>query len=269
MKKIILLLIVFTAAAFAQELKLYGTPAPANLMVGYAEGAQFAYLGGEELTINNDWFVFGFDRDDKGTHLLKVKLGDGKVVLKRFTLPERKYKIERINRMDESKVTPPKEVTDRIKREREMQKEAWAKLGIEDSAMFASGFMRPVTGGRISGVFGSQRILNGKPRNIHTGYDIAKPTGTPVHAMTDGIVRFAADDFYFAGNFILIDHGQGLSSVYLHLSKKDVKEGDYVKKGDKIGEIGTTGRSTGAHLHWSVSWSGRRIDPACLLEMNL
>jgi len=103
---------------------------------------------------------------------------------------------------------------------------------------------------------------------MHNGLDIAAPRGTPVYAMTDGIVRFVADNFYYSGNFILIDHGQGLNSSYLHLSRTFVKEGEFVKKGEKVGEIGTTGRSTGPHLHWSVQWFGKRIDPAILLKIN-
>ena len=123
-------------------------------------------------------------------------------------------------------------------------------------------------GGRVSSVFGSARILNGIPKNAHNGYDIAAPIGTSVYAMTDGIVRLAADNFYYPGNYILLDHGQGLNSQYLHLSKMIVKKGDRVKKGQKIGEIGTTGRSTGPHLHWGVQWYLRRIDPARLLELD-
>jgi murein DD-endopeptidase MepM/ murein hydrolase activator NlpD len=128
-------------------------------------------------------------------------------------------------------------------------------------ALFAQGFVKPIEKGRISSVFGSQRILNGVPKSPHNGIDIAVPSGTPVKAMSDGKVILSADDFYYAGNFIILDHGLGLNSMYLHLSQTLVEEGQYVKKGEIIGKVGTTGRSTGPHLHWSVQWYNKRVDP--------
>ena len=168
--------------------------------------------------------------------------------------------------MKKELVTAPKSQNERIVKERKIIKEARGKIGEVKEALFAEGIIRPVKGGRLSSVFGSQRVLNGTPKNPHNGLDIAAPRGTPVYAMTDGVVLLAADNFYYSGNFILLDHGFGLNSSYLHLSKKFVKAGDYVKKGQKIGEIGTTGRSTGPHLHWSVQWYGKRVDPAGLLK---
>lgn len=139
---------------------------------------------------------------------------------------------------------------------------------IEDS-YYNAGFMKPIKGGRQTSVFGSQRILNGVPKNFHNGLDYAAPVGTDVLAMSDGKIILAGDDFFYNGNFILIDHGQGLNSIYLHLSKKDVKKGDTVKMGQKIGEVGTTGRSTGPHLHWGVQWYKKRIDPEQVLKIEL
>jgi murein DD-endopeptidase MepM/ murein hydrolase activator NlpD len=126
-----------------------------------------------------------------------------------------------------------------------------------------------IRGGRITGIFGSQRILNGVKKSPHNGLDIAAPEGTSVYAMTDGIVRLTGKNYYYNGNFVFIDHGQGLSSLYLHMSRLNVKDGQIVKKGVKIGEVGTTGRSTGPHLHWSVQWYNKRIDPECLLKINI
>ena len=111
--------------------------------------------------------------------------------------------------------------------------------------------------------------MNGVPENIHNGLDIAKKKGSPVYASSDGIVRIAGNNFYYNGTFVLIDHGQGLTTVYLHFSKLLVKTGDRVKKGEIIGEIGTTGRSTGPHLHWGVQWYNKRIDPESLLNLDL
>ncbi|GJQ62026.1 MAG: hypothetical protein SCALA702_10790 [Melioribacteraceae bacterium] len=268
MKKILLLLL-FTIALNAQSLEIIGTPEPGRLLFCKAENIHWAYLNDKKLdTDNSGIFVFGFDRNDTGEYLLKVKHGDGKVTLKRFNLPERKYNVQKLT-VKKKYVSPPKTENERIKKEREIVVAARKNIGEIKEPLYADGFIRPVKGGYISSIFGSQRILNGKPKNVHNGLDIAAMTGTPVYAMADGVVRLAADDFYYSGNFILLDHGQGLNSVYLHLSKKDVKDGDKVKKGDKIGEIGSTGRVTGPHLHWGVQWYNKRVDPADLLKIKL
>ena len=252
----------------AQELSLLGKVEQGSLLIGKAETAEKVWLNDERLLLDKSGnFLIGFDRDDTSSYLLKIKYQSGKVQLKKLVPAKRAFKIQKINNMKKELVTAPKSQNERIVKERKIKKDARSKIGRVDSALYSSGFIRPVEGGRISGVFGSQRILNGIPKNIHNGLDIAAPKGTPVYAMTDGIVRLAADTFYYSGNFILLDHGQGLSSVYLHLSKKDVKEGDLVKKGDTIGEIGQTGRSTGPHLHWGVQWYNKKIDPQGLLDL--
>ena len=259
---------VFSVTA-AQELIISGSFVPGNLLVGFAENLESIMLDDTQLSHDEGVFLFGFDRDDKGEHYLKVKLSDGKSIIKKIILSERKYKIQRINRIKKKYVTPPGTEMKRIAKERKILKKARNGIGKTVNAYFLSGFIRPVKGGRITSVYGSQRILNGVPKNPHNGLDIAAPKGTPVFATTDGIVRLTGNNFYYNGNFVLLDHGQGLSSIYLHLSKISVKEGEIVKKGQKIGEIGTTGRSTGPHLHWGVNWFGKRIDPASLLKLDL
>ncbi len=269
MKKVFLLLIFCYVSVAAQDLRFYGEFKSGSLVIGQSDGVQWAKLDGKDLQVDeNGIFAFGFDRDDNEEHLLNIKLESNKVILKRITLGKRKYRIQRINKMKKSLVTAPKSQNERLARERKISKEARKKIGEIDTALFADGFMCPVNGGWISSVFGSQRILNGTPKNAHNGIDIAAAKGTPVYAMADGFVTLAADTFYYAGNYILVDHGQGVNSFYLHLSKKDVKAGDFVKKGDKIGEIGSTGRSTGPHLHWGCQWYGKRVDPKGILEMN-
>ncbi|MEE9431967.1 MAG: M23 family metallopeptidase [Melioribacteraceae bacterium] len=270
MKKrfILLLLFYFITISFPQSVELFGDIKPGNIIFGKGEEIKNIRLDDKEISSDeNGNFVFGFDRDAKGKHYLIVQLID-KTFIKKIILPERKYKIQRINRMKKKYVTEPKEEIERINKEREIGKQARAKIGEETKALYSSGFIRPIKGGRISSVFGSQRILNGKPKNAHNGIDIAVPRGTSVHAMTDGVVRLSADKFYYAGNYILLDHGQGLSSVYLHLKKSFVKEGQQIAKGDVIGEVGTTGRSTGPHLHWGVQWFDRRVDPFSLLKVK-
>ena len=253
---------------FPQSVSFFGTPAPGDLMIGETENISSVFFDGKKIQSDKDIFVFGFDRDDKGTHTIKVLFNDGTNETKSFKLKKGNFKIERINSKKKQFSSPPESELTRIERERKEMKKARRSVGKIDSAMFISGFKRPVTGGRVTGVFGSQRILNGKPKSPHDGFDIAAPKGTPVYAMADGIVIIAGNNFYYNGNFILIDHGLNLSSIYLHLNKMFVKKGDHVKKGEKIGEIGTTGRSTGPHLHWSVRWKNKRINPESVLKLG-
>jgi len=270
MKKLLFILICLQVVVFSQDLQLYGIAQPGNAMIGKAKNIYQVMLNNNKLKVDhNGIFIFGFDRDAKGTYLLKVKYQDGKSEIKKFDLPEREYKIQRIKSDKKQFSSPPEEELPRIERERQLMREARKKIGIDGSAYFASGFTRPIKGGVITGVFGSQRILNGVPQNIHNGLDISVPAGTDVHAMADGIVRIAGNKFYYNGTFVLIDHGQGLSSVYLHFSKLSVSTGDKVIKGQKIGEVGTTGRSTGPHLHWGVNWYNKKIDPNSLLGIGL
>lgn len=265
-------MVLFLSCAFtiyAQDVEFIGDIKPANLIIGIGENIDMVHLNDKPIYIDDGkYFTFGFDRNASGEHLLKIKIKDSKVILKKIILSERKYKVQRINKMKKSLVTAPKRQNERLERERKISREARAKIGEIGEALYKAGFIKPVKTNRLTSVFGSQRILNGVAKNPHNGLDYGAPRGTPVYAMTDGLVQLAADTFYYSGNYILLDHGQGLNSFYLHLSKKDVKEGDRVKKGEKIGEIGTTGRSTGPHLHWGVQWYSKRIDPACLLKME-
>jgi len=266
---IILTVFTFSNKLIAQEINFFGEFEQGTLVVAQGDPVEWARLNDQELKVDDSGiFTFGFDRNEPDTMILNVKFKEGKVLLKKIKMHKRQYKIQRINNMKKDLVTAPKNLNQRIKKERQIALEARRPIGKIDTAFYKVGFIRPVKGGRVSSVFGSARILNGVPKNAHNGYDIAAPTGTSVYAMTDGIVRLAADNFYYPGNYILLDHGQGLNSQYLHLSKMLVKKGDRVKKGQKIGEIGTTGRSTGPHLHWGVQWYLRRIDPARLLELE-
>lgn len=251
------------------KLELIGKAIPGNLMIGKATNAFEVYLNSIELKVDSDgFFIFGFDRDDTAKQVLKVIFADSKTEIKELLLLERIYDIQKINDLDQKYVTPPADVLEKIERETKIITEARKTINETDTAFYISGFMRPVEGGRISGVFGGQRILNGEAKSPHNGLDIALPLGTPVYAMADGIVRLKADEFYYNGNFILLDHGQGLSSVYVHLSKTFVITGQKVSKGQKIGEVGSTGRSTGPHLHWGVQWYKKRIDPISVLDLN-
>jgi len=269
-KHILMLIILLTAVSYSQQIKLYGTLRPGNLIVGKADNAKVVILDNKTLAFDTSGvFIFGFDRNAKGTHTLKVIFKNKKSVSKKLKLKRRKYKIQRINKMKQALVTPPKYALKKIRLESKMMKEARSKVGKLEAPYFEQGFIRPVKGGKLTGVFGSQRILNGIPKSPHNGLDISVPKGTPVRASAGGKVLIAGNKFYYNGNFVLIDHGFGLTTVYLHFNKLNVKTGQTVKKGDIIGYVGTTGRSTGPHLHWGVKWYNKRIDPMSLLNLKL
>ena len=265
-----ILLILFVTTVHAQKVDYYGKPESGYIMIGHAKNAKSVFLNNKPIQIDKDgYFLFGFDRDDKGEFTVKVDFNDGTSEIKKLNVPEREYVIQKLNNIKEKYVTPPKSELARIEREAGEMKKARTEIGRIDSAYYANGFVRPITGGRLTSVFGSQRILNGVPKSPHNGLDLAAPAGTTIRACADGKVIIAGKKFYYNGNFVLLDHGQGLNSVYLHMRKIFVKDGQYVKKGQKLGEIGTTGRSTGPHLHWGVQWYGKRIDPESLLEMGV
>jgi murein DD-endopeptidase MepM/ murein hydrolase activator NlpD len=207
-------------------------------------------------------FVFGFHRDDPERVRLRLRRVDGSEVRYDYTVSQREYAVQRIDGLPEGMVTPPQEVLDRINRENRRV----ARARSDDSAFdgFSEGFVWP-TRGRISSVYGSQRILNGVPRQPHFGVDIAAPTGTPIVATASGVVRLAERDLYYTGGTIIIDHGHGVSSTYLHMSELLVAVGDEVAQGELIGKVGATGRVTGPHLCFRYNWFEKRLDPKLLL----
>jgi len=266
--KILFLLFILSFILNAQEVKFSGKIKQGHLIFGKAENVKSITLDSNKILFDKKGnFVIGFDRDDTFEHLLVIKF-DNKSIIKKIVPEKEKYKIQRINGIKQKYVKAPKKELERIKKERKISHEAKMKIGDVKDALYLSGFTRPIKGGRISSVFGSQRILNGIPKNFHNGIDIAVPSGTPVKAMADGVVALAADNFYYSGNYILLDHGLGLNSFYLHLNKKFVKAGQIVKKGQIIGEVGTTGRSTGPHLHWGVQWFNERVNPNSVFDFE-
>lgn len=258
-----------SSVLFSQEIKLYGKKIPGGLIVGKGTNIKSIYLDKKKLPFDkNGEFIFGFGRNDFKKHKLKVFFKNRKTKTFKISLHKREYNIQEINDKKKQFFEPPKKELSRIAKEKAIVLKAKSKIGKDNNAYFAAGFVRPVIGGRLTGVYGSRRILNGKKKNPHYGLDIAKAAGSTVRAASAGKVILAGKNFYYNGNFILIDHGQGLSSYYLHLSKMTVKTGDIVKLGEKIGEIGSTGRATGPHLHWEVRWNKIHIDPASVLKIN-
>ncbi len=207
--------------------------------------------------------VFGVGRDEKGPLSVDVLRADGSRERATIAVTSRDWPIENINGVPPATVNPPPAIAARIKREQALV--VAARQRDDDRADFAQAFLWPLQG-RISGRFGNQRIYNGTPKSPHSGMDIAAPTGTPVKAPAAGIVTFAAPDLYLTGGTLLIDHGHGVSSNFLHLSRIDVKVGDRVEQGQVVAAVGATGRVTGPHLHWGMNWFDVRIDPLLVLE---
>lgn len=207
-------------------------------------------------------FVVGFGRDAPASLTLKI----GEVLSCVIDISSREYRISRVEGVPQRTVTPPEAQLERIRRERERVRAAKAQRLVRPDLLIAvrKGLAWPVTG-RISGVYGSQRFYNGKPGSPHYGVDIAQPTGTPVLSPGPGVITLAEQDLFYSGGTVILDHGFGLSSSFLHMSRIDVSVGDEVKTGDPLGAIGATGRATGPHLDWRMSWLNHRIDPQLLV----
>ncbi len=210
----------------------------------------------------NGYFVFGLDRDRK-FDLTITKIINGKKEIITKQVLKRKYNIQRIDGLDEKKVTPPESVYKRIKEEN--NKIGKARAINSDLTFFKNQFIMPVEG-IISGVYGSQRILNGKPRWPHYGIDIAAKQGTMIKSSGAGVVTMAEDDLYYTGGTIIMDHGHGISTIYSHLETVMVTVGDKINQGDIIGTVGSTGRSTGPHLDFRVNWFQTRLDPMSIIN---
>jgi murein DD-endopeptidase MepM/ murein hydrolase activator NlpD len=261
------------AAAFAVAavLSVAGTPTHAlhlsldgifkqgGMATGKVDPGARVRLDGKDVPVARDGaFVIGFGRDAPPEAVVEIETPDGRRETHRYAIEKRSYRIQRIEGLPPKMVTPSPEALKRIRAEGKLINEA--RGGFTQVPHYAAGFVWPAKG-RISGVYGSQRILNGEPRRPHLGVDIAAPVGTPVVASAAGTVTLANRDLYFTGGTIIIDHGHGLSTVYSHLSAVSVKTGQTVKRGQPIGKLGSTGRSTGPHLDWRINWFQERLDP--------
>jgi murein DD-endopeptidase MepM/ murein hydrolase activator NlpD len=260
-----------TTAATARKEPSRTRPAPLVLtghlvqggfITGTTAAGASVTLDGRVLRVSEDGtFIAGFPRSAKALARLEVRLPDGRAAVRTLRVRPRKFRVQRINNLPQAMVTPPEDALPRIQAEQKRLAGLW---GVDTpEPMFKSGFVLP-TSGPISGVYGSQRILNGVPRQVHWGVDIAAPDGAPIAAPADGIVLLAEPDFYYTGGTILLDHGFGLVSGFLHLSAIEVAEGQRVKQGDAIGRVGATGRATGPHLDWRVRWFDVFVDPQLL-----
>ena len=237
-----------------------------SFILGKTEPGSDVFIDKKKVKVTSDgFFVFGLGRDRKYDVVITLdKDGKKQKIVKK--VQKRQYNIQRIDGLEEKKVTPPEEVYERIKRENKWIGEARA---INSSLIyFTKKFVVPVENAIISGVYGSQRILNGKPKWPHYGLDFAADEGTKIKAMLDGTVTLAEPDLFYTGGTLIFDHGHGISTLYMHMEKILVKEGQKVKQGDIIGTVGSTGRATGAHLDVRLNWFQIRLDPATVLDIK-
>lgn len=211
------------------------------------------------------FFAFGIGRDRKNDIIIKVLNNDTVQIIQKKIF-KKEYKIQRIDGLPQRQVTPPKEVYDRIKKDNILIGKARAINSNLD--YFKDNFIEPLKNSIITGVYGSQRILNGEPRRPHYGLDFAAVEGTPVKAMLDGVVTLAEPDLYFTGGTIIFDHGHGISTLYMHMKDVEVTKGQKVKQGEIVGTVGKTGRSTGPHLDIRLNWFNVKLDPASVLKLN-
>ncbi|MFL0797133.1 MAG: M23 family metallopeptidase [Cellvibrionaceae bacterium] len=247
----------------ASALEIEGQWRQGHILKGkVTEGSQVEFEGRKVRVAEDGRFLLGLDRDAPDTVSLKVTSSEGNEQVTSYQVEQREYKIQRINGIKKKHMAPNKEQLDRIWKENAAIKKARQKdLARRD---FEEQFKWPLLG-PISGVYGSQRIFNGEPRRPHYGVDVARPTGTVVVAPVTGIVTFAHDDMYFSGGTLVVDHGHGLSSSFIHLNKILVEVGQEVAQGEPIAEVGATGRVTGPHLDWRMNWFDKRVDPTVLV----
>ena len=237
-----------------------------HFILGKTEPGAKILIDNKEIKVSSDgFFVFGIGKDRKfDVTITKNKDGNIEKIIKK--IQKRKYNIQRIDGLPKKKVTPPEEFYARIKKDNQLI----GKAREVDSNLpfFKEKFIVPVDNAIITGVYGSQRILNGIPKWPHYGLDFAKKKGAPVKAMNNGIVTLSESDLYYTGGTIIFDHGHGISTLYMHMDKIFVKVGDHIKKGDVVGTVGATGRATGPHLDIRLNWYDVRLDPATVLNIE-
>lgn len=262
MRRWLAAVLVLLAAPASADVTFSGAFVQGGLVIGQAPPGTIVAFDGRAARVAEDGrFLIGFGRDTLSVSLA-LTYPDGRSETRKLPVQKRTWLIQRVDGLPQQTVTPSEAELQRIRDEAALVAEARRR----DSAalLFGTGFVWPAVG-PISGVYGSQRILNGQPRAPHYGVDIAVPTGTPVVAAADGVVSLAHADMFLTGQTLIVDHGFGLSTVYYHLSAITVAPGQAVKQGQTIGRVGATGRATGAHLHWGMNLFDIRLDPALVV----
>ena len=264
--RFVLLFLMVLSSPLIHAVELKGHLIQGGMVIGQAEVGSRVFLNDQELQLTEyGRFVFGLDRDAPESIRLTVNTPEGTEETQTIAIKQREYNIQYIEGISKSIMAPSPENIKRARAESALVRKARAQsLPRLD---FAETFQWPLKG-PITGVYGSQRVYNGEPRRPHYGVDVAAPTGTPVTVPAPGVVTLVHQDMFFSGGTIIIDHGYGISSTMIHLSKVLAKEGDEVKPGDIVAEVGASGRATGPHLDWRMNWFKARIDPMLLVETD-
>lgn len=246
-------------AADRPALSFVGEFVQGGLIVARTDSGASVTVDGESVRVSPEgWFLVGIGRDETGPVIIEVVSHGDQHRSESMRVRKREYPVQRIDGLPESKVTPPPELLERI--HSEAAQASTARSTNDARTDFLTGFIWPLEG-PVTGVYGSQRILNGEPRRPHFGVDVAAPVGTPVVAPADAVVTLVHPDMYYSGGTLIMDHGHGLSSTFIHLSRILVSEGDRVRQGQVVAEVGATGRATGPHLDWRMNLFQTRLDP--------
>ncbi|MGI9287395.1 MAG: M23 family metallopeptidase [Pseudomonadales bacterium] len=261
---ILALLCVSLCMQAAQAIELKGELVQGGIVIGKVQQGQTVSYDGQKLPLSTGGqFVLGFDRDSPASVALQITNLDGSSNEQQLSIESRTYDIQRIEGISRKIMSPNEADLKRIRGENISIGKARRVISPRED--FLQTFIWPLNG-PITGVFGSQRVYNGVPKRPHYGVDVAAPVGTRVRAPAGGSVRLAHDNMFYSGGTLVIDHGQGLNSSFLHLSKILVQVGDEVKQGQEIAEVGATGRVTGPHLDWRMNWRKQRVDPQLLVD---
>ena len=266
MKNLLYLIIIFFNLSTLHALELKGEFFQGNLIVGNTEPGSKILIDNKEIKVSSrGFFAFGLSKNRKTDVTIEVVTnGISKNIVKKVYKKE--YRIQKINGLPSKQVTPPKKVYERIKNDNRLIGKARA---IDSNlTYFSNEFIVPIKNAIITGVYGSQRILNGIPKSPHYGLDFASKEGTKIKAMLDGVVTLSENDLYYTGGTIIFDHGHGVSTLYMHMKDIFVKKGQKIKQGEFIGTVGKTGRSTGAHLDVRLNWFDVKLDPASVLNFD-
>lgn len=248
------------------EVQCVGEYSQGGMIICRATPGTVLSLGDQGATADRDgWAVLGLNRDAGASVELRAQFPNGTSFSETHEVTQREYNIQRVDGVPPATVNPPADAIPRIRAQSRQKAAAYTSRW--EGNGFSGGFIEPADG-VITGVYGSQRVYNGEPRRPHYGLDFANETGTEVVAVADGIVTLAEADMYYEGGLIFIDHGQGFTSAFLHLSEVDVVEGQIVTQGERIGAIGSGGRSTGPHVDWRIKWRNRYVDPALVLQVD-
>ena len=266
MRLLLLTFFIFFQTNLSYAIEFKGKFEQGSFILGKTDPDSKIQVDNKKIRVSKDgFFVFGLGRDRKNDVVIKFyEKGKSKTIKKKVL--KREYKIQKIDGLPPKQVTPPPEVYERIKKDNILIGKARSTDTAYD--FFKNKFIYPIDKYIITGVYGSQRILNGKPRRPHYGLDFHAPEGTPVKAMMDGEFTLAVNDMYFTGATIIFDHGHGISTLYMHMKDISVKKGQKVKQGEIVGTLGQSGRATGPHLDIRLNWFNVKLDPSSILKMK-